>query len=231
MARERPSSGAGSSDAVHVPHLWEVVAGRMRTEILDGSLPPGSKLIETELADRFGTSRGPVREAIRELAREGLVAEVPRRGTLVSTLTARDLAEVYAIREGLELTASKAVIERAGDADLEKLAGPLEALDAARRAGADYAAIAEHDFAFHRGFVALAGNQRMTGINDTMLAQTALLLRAAAAANPTLRSGLERPVHQAMLAALRERDLRRARRAVEEHYRYAEERLFAQFEG
>ena len=84
----------------------------MRTAILDGTLPSGTKLVESELADRFGTSRGPVREAIRELAREGLVAELPRRGTVVSTLTARDLAEVYAVREGLELTASKAVIDR-----------------------------------------------------------------------------------------------------------------------
>ncbi len=204
---------------------------RVRTAILDGSLPAGAKLVESELADRFGTSRGPVREAIRELAREGLVAELPRRGTVVSTLTARDLAEVYAVREGLELTASKALIVRVSDTQLESLAEPLRAMEAARRAKADYAAIAEHDFAFHRRFVALAGNRRMTEIYDTMLAQTALLLRTAAEANPTLRSDLDRPVHRAILDALQSRDLRRAREAVEEHYRYAEERLFAQIAG
>ena len=116
---------------------------RMRSAILDGSLPAGAKLVESELADRFGTSRGPVREAIRELAREGLVAELPRRGTGVSTLTARDLAEVYAIREGLELTASKAVIDRVSDAQLNSLAEPLRAMESARRAKADYAAVVE----------------------------------------------------------------------------------------
>lgn len=214
---------------MRVPQLWEAVAERMRSVILDGSLPAGSKLIESELADRFGTSRGPIREAIRELAREGLVAELPRRGTVVSTLTARDLAEVYAIREGLELTASRAVIERASDNELGDLVEPLRAMEAARRKRADYAAVADHDFIFHRRFVGLAGNQRMEGINDAMLAQTALLLRTAADANPTLRSDLDRPVHDAMLDALRARDLRRAQEAVEEHYRYAEERLFAQF--
>ena len=62
-----------------------------------------------------------------------------------------------------------------------------------------------------------------------MLAQTALLLRTAAEANPTLRSDLDRPVHDAILEALRARDLPRAQAAVQEHYRYAEERLFAQF--
>lgn len=203
----------------------------MRSAILDGSLPAGAKLVESELADRFGTSRGPVREAIRELAREGLVAELPRRGTVVSTLTARDLAEVYAVREGLELTASKAVIDRVSDALLNSLAEPLRAMESARRAKADYAAVAEHDFAFHRRFVVLAGNRRMAGINDTMLAQSALLLRTAAAANPTLRSELDKPVHDAMLDGLQARDLGRAQAAVVEHYRYAEERLFAQFAG
>ena len=88
--------------AVTVP-LWESIAEFLRAAILSGELEPGSKLIETELAERFGTSRGPIREAIRELAREGLVTELPRRGTLVSTLTAHDLSEVYAVRQALEV--------------------------------------------------------------------------------------------------------------------------------
>ncbi len=209
--------------------MWEVVAERIRSEILAGTLTAGAKLIESELADRFGTSRGPVREAIRELAREGLVAELPRRGTVVSTLTARDLAEVYAIREGLELTASRSVIDRASDAQLTDLAGPLREMEAARQSSADYGAVAAHDFAFHRRLVALAGNRRMAAINDSMLGQTALLLRTAAESNPTLRSDLDRPVHDAILDALRARELDRAQEAVKEHYRYAEERLFAQF--
>jgi DNA-binding GntR family transcriptional regulator len=129
------------------------------------------------------------------------------------------------------LTASKALIARVSDAQLETLAEPLHAMEAARSAKADYATIAEHDFAFHRRLVALAGNRRMTEIYDTMLAQTALLLRTAAEANPTLRSDLDRPVHGAILDALQSRDVRLAREAVEEHYRYAEERLFAQISG
>jgi len=192
-------------------------------------LPPGAKLIETELAERFGTSRGPVREAIRELAREGLVAELPRRGTVVSTLTARDLAEVYAIREGLDLVAGKAVVSRASDAELRRLGEHLVAMDEASRPSGDYGKVAEHDFAFHRELVALAGNGRLSAIYDTMLSQTALLLRAAAAVNPTLRSEMERPVHWALLDSLVGRDHDRVRVAIDGHYRYAEERLFAQF--
>ena len=83
------------------PKLWEAVLQRLRNAILSGELGPGTKLIETDLAERFGTSRRPVRQAIRELMGEGLIVELPRRGTVVSTMTTRDLAEVYAIREAL----------------------------------------------------------------------------------------------------------------------------------
>src|SRR5439155_2242489 len=117
-----------TADRVHQPQLWEAVLERMRTAILAGDLAPGSKLVETELAERFGTSRGPVREAIRELAREGLVVELPRRGTVVTTLTARDLAEVYAVREALEVAASRSVIASAGDGELRGLERHLAAL-------------------------------------------------------------------------------------------------------
>ena len=77
--------------------LWEAVADQLRDEILEGRLAAGSRLVETELADRFGVSRGPVRDALRELARAGLAVDLPRRGTFVSSLTERDLLEVYDI--------------------------------------------------------------------------------------------------------------------------------------
>jgi DNA-binding GntR family transcriptional regulator len=211
---------------VRVPQLWEAVAERLRTEILSGALGAGTKLVETELAERFGTSRGPVREAIRELAREGLVVELPRRGTVVSTLSARDLTEVYAVREAIEAGASRAVVARARDDELAALEDHLVAFEA----GSDYLEAAVHDLAFHRGIVALAGNERMSAIYEQMLTQTMLLLRTAAEGNPTLRSGMRRSAHRDILDALLARAEKRARDTIEEHYRYAEERLFGALE-
>lgn len=210
-------------DPVRQPQLWETVAERMRSAIVAGELPAGTKLVETELAEQFETSRGPIREAIRELAREGLVVELPRRGTVVSTLSARDLAEVYAVREALEIGASGEVVARATDAELEALELHLLALEA----GPDYLVAAVHDLAFHRSIVALAGNTRMAAMYERMLTQTMLLLRAAADGNPTLRSTMRPSAHRDILGALRERNLPRARAAIEAHYRYAEERLYA----
>jgi DNA-binding GntR family transcriptional regulator len=213
--------------SVRLPQLWEAVAERLRSAILSGELAAGTKLVETELAAQFGTSRGPVREAIRELAREGLVAELPRRGTVVSTLSARDLTEVYAVREALEVGASRAVITRATDRQLAALEDQLDAFEA----GSDYLDAAVHDLAFHRRIVALGGNQRMAGIYDQMLAQTMLLLRMAAESIPTLRSSMRPSAHRDILAALVARDEDAARVAIEGHYSYAEERLFGAFEA
>jgi DNA-binding GntR family transcriptional regulator len=205
--------------------LWENIAELMRAAILSGEFEPGSKLIETELAERFGTSRGPIREAIRELAREGLVTELPRRGTLVSTLTAHDLSEVYAVREALEVAASRIVIARAGDEELRALEMHLIALESPPP-GAGYLDQAVHDLAFHRSLVALARNERMAVMYEQMLTQTMLLLRTAALENPSLRTDLRRAAHRDILRALRDRDESAAQAALEAHYRYAKERLF-----
>jgi DNA-binding GntR family transcriptional regulator len=205
--------------------LWENVALRIREAILSGDLAPGAKLIETELADRFGTSRGPIREAIRELAREGLVSELPRRGTQVSTLTAHDLSEVYAVREALEVSASQVVIAGASDDELHGLETHLLALESPAP-GAGYLDQAVYDLAFHRALVALARNQRMAAMYEQMLQQTMLLLRIAAQENPALRTDLRRAAHRRILDALLRRDEAAARAALGAHYRYAEERLF-----
>lgn len=212
MARGQPSSA-----------LWQAVAARMREDILAGRMSAGSKLTEADLAEAFGTSRGPVREAIRELAREGLVVELPRRGAIVSSLTARDLSEVYGVREALECGVAKVVIARADDEDLRALGGHLDALEAPE---GGYLDRSPHDVAFHRDYVALAGNHRMNAIGDQMLTQTMLLLRTAATDNPALRSDMRPAAHRAILAALLDRDEAAARAAIEAHYRYAEERLF-----
>src|SRR5512146_605958 len=156
--------------------LWEAVADQLRDEILDGRLAAGSRLIETELADRFGVSRGPVRDALRELARVGLAVDLPRRGTFVSSLTERDLLEVYEIRRAIEEAAVRLMIERAGAADVAKL---FDAVAATERAyeGDDLAAAWEADMAFHRTYCRLSGNGRLLELFDGLASQTVLLMR------------------------------------------------------
>jgi len=213
-------------DQVDQPQLWEIILGRMREAVLSGQLPAGSRLVERDLAARFGTSRGPIRDAIRELAREGLAVETPRRGTVVSTLTARDLTEVYLVRESLEAGACRAIIRGAATDEIQRLSAHLDAFDDAWSRGASFVEAAEHDVAFHRALVSLTGNRRLIAVYEQMLNTTVLLLRTAAEASSGLRVEIEPWVHRAILDALLARDADRVQAAVAEHYRVAEDRLF-----
>jgi DNA-binding GntR family transcriptional regulator len=208
-------------ESVHRPALWEAVLQGMRDAIQSGELPAGEKLVESDLAARFGTSRGPIREAVRELIREGLVVEYPRRGNIVATLTAQDLEEIYGIREMLDIGAAERFVEWGDDRVLRPLERHLDALEQSH----EYLKSRVHDLAFHRALVASMGNARMAAINEQMLTQTANLLHTAVAADPTLQSHVRPSSHRDILAALTRRDVEAARLAIGAHYRYAAELL------
>src|SRR5687767_5448174 len=78
------------------------IAERLRAAILDGEIPPGSQLVEATLADQFNVSRGPLREALRQLIEEGLLVTVPYTGTHVISLSVQDVHEIYSMRITLE---------------------------------------------------------------------------------------------------------------------------------
>lgn len=80
----------------------EHIAGRLRCAILSGELEPGAVLVETTLAERFSVSRAPLREALRQLAEEGLITTVPYTRTRVIDLTVRDVREIHSLRTTLE---------------------------------------------------------------------------------------------------------------------------------
>jgi DNA-binding GntR family transcriptional regulator len=206
--------------------LWEAVADRLRDEILDGRLAAGSRLVEAELADRFGVSRGPVRDALQELARTGLAVDLPRRGTFVSSLTEGDLSEVYVIRRAIEEAAVRLTIARATDADV---AGMFEALEAAEMAyGHDDLATAwDADMAFHRSYCRLSGNRRLLSLFDSLASQTVLLMRTTLDSHASLAWTPPVEVHRRIAQAIAVRDVAGATQAVGAHYQYTQDRLHA----
>ncbi|MEM7270808.1 MAG: GntR family transcriptional regulator [Pseudomonadota bacterium] len=94
-------------------------------EILDdidaGVFPPGARLLETDLAERFGVSRTPVREALRRLESQGVVAHEPRRGAVVASLDYNQLGELYAVREVMEGLAARLAARHASPAEIQLL--------------------------------------------------------------------------------------------------------------
>jgi DNA-binding GntR family transcriptional regulator len=108
--------------------LTEAIAGELREDIIAGKLRPGGKLWQDKLAERFDVSRIPIREALRQLAAEGLVVLHSHRSAVVAELTPEETAELLAIGGTLETLASRQGAERLGVDELEAMRETLEAM-------------------------------------------------------------------------------------------------------
>ena len=96
--------------------LEDRVVLHLRAEVLEGRLPDGTRLLDEVLSRELGVSRGPIRDALKVLAQEGLVEVIPRRGAYVRWVPSEDLREVVMIREGIEQVALRMAMARGQDA-------------------------------------------------------------------------------------------------------------------
>jgi DNA-binding GntR family transcriptional regulator len=141
----------------------ELLAESLRSAILEGQLAPGSRLVEQELAEQFNISRGPIREAIRILAAEGLADLRKNRGAIVASPNMDDVLEVYAIRMSLGAIAVQHLAHRAKVEDIdfstvEKLLAKL-AQSATRKSNAQ---MIHTDLQFQNELAELSGLPRIT---------------------------------------------------------------------
>ncbi|MHA7773805.1 GntR family transcriptional regulator [Roseibium sp. M-1] len=141
---------------------------QIRQLIFDGELAAGSDHLESELADRLGMSRTPVREATLMLAQQGLLEVRPRKGVRIATLSLKDMEEIYAILTELESLAAEEAAEKGyTEKDLAALKQSIEAMEEAlKREDRESWAIA--DDAFHTELVRLGGNSRVQSIVSMM---------------------------------------------------------------
>jgi DNA-binding GntR family transcriptional regulator len=144
--------------------LRDIVVGELRRRIIDGVYGPGDRLTEERLADDFGVSRNPVREAIRVLQAEGFLTAVPRRGAVVASMSVRDLEDLFDVREALEVLAARLAAERmdpAGAAMLDRLLAKASTTHGI----VDLAAL---NTQFHAAISALSGNTLLTGMMESL---------------------------------------------------------------
>lgn len=109
--------------------IREVAYETLKHAIITGEIPAGSRIVETEYADRLHISRTPLREALRKLERDGLVEYVVRRGVVVRAFTIADVEEIYTIRNALEMLTLPAIIQNATAEDIQRLRGMLAEMD------------------------------------------------------------------------------------------------------
>ncbi|AXK44183.1 GntR family transcriptional regulator [Brachybacterium saurashtrense] len=159
------------------PALSTVIADRLREMITSGVLAPGERLKEVELADSMAVSRGPVREAISELVREGLVESQRHRGARVITLDDADIEEIYSMRLAIERLAMERCAERISPSALDAMDDVIGRM---ARVPAD-AHDNEHvslDLEFHDLVYAAADHARLQRTWTTLRSQVSMFLNA-----------------------------------------------------
>lgn len=146
--------------------LRESITSAIRSKILTGELQPGVKLAEQKLAEEFGSSRAPIREALRQLEQEGMVEYSRNVGCSVRRVKPEDAYEIYLLRANLEMTALRYFDCKFPEEDLRTLRGILEEMRNVRPG--DLSQIVENDNRFHAVIVQRAGLPRLLKFWDDL---------------------------------------------------------------
>lgn len=182
----------------------------LRERILTGDLGAGERLNEVKLAEQYGISRSPVREAIQVLAAEGLVHLVAGRGAFVGGFDADEVRELGQVREAIECHAARLITERASESDIAELERSVDELEDT-----------DPDEDFHRVLLRLSRNSRLEQLGTSVAAQLRLA-RSRSAQRPG-RLAEAAAEHRQIIAAIRTGDVDRAAAAMRAHVSAATE--------
>lgn len=209
----------------HSIKLIEEIADQIKAKILSGAYPPGERLKQERLAEDFGVSRTPIREALSRLEAQGLVLQPLRRSAVVTKPSLRDVAESFQVRAELEGLTAKLAAGGISDADIARLQTGIEKwrakLDPAESGGGGRAlsgrqrAWRRFEAEFHAAVSAAAGNRNLERVLHDLMSGAVGAVAAASVSSldgARMRRHLER--HSAILDALQRRDRDGARAAM-----------------
>ena len=195
---------------------------KLRTMFLRGELVPGQPVVERDLARKLGVSRTPIREALADLTREGLIRTVGARARIVAEPSVRDISELYDLREMVEGMATRLLALRITEPLLKELRELAEGLDN------DALGVPE-DFRFHGLIVEHCGNGRLNRIADAIHIQWATFRFAETLQKrgvlPKRSNKNLKASHRAIIDAFERRDPDRAERAARDHIRELKQRV------
>lgn len=143
------------------PSLVDLAVERLRRMIIGGVLLPGDRVVENRLTVDLGISRPPLREALRILERDGLVRQLPRRGTIVTPLTLHDVYEIYSLRREYERMAIRLGVPVRDQSRLDRVRQALERMEATALAGDEELSLVERGVEFHTAVIGLSGHGRL----------------------------------------------------------------------
>lgn len=211
---------AHNSPSILVPQtkrsLSDDIVQRLREAIFGGELAPNERLREEILAERLGVSRGPIREALSELEREGLVIKLPNGRAVVARLTREDLDEVYSLRLALEQLATRQAAQNAEPAVLDEMQQVVTEITVAVARGITRQEAARLDVDFHDLIYKASKHRRLYQTWSTLRPQVHILLLNRYVAKDDFREYISME-HQYILNAICNRDEGRAVLLITEH--------------
>ncbi|MDP3937358.1 MAG: GntR family transcriptional regulator [Deltaproteobacteria bacterium] len=196
--------------------LRERVVESIREAIVRGNLKAGERLAESDVAQRFGISRTPVREAFRQLESEGFLVVAPRRGATVSPVTDRDVFEFYTIKGILEGYAARVAAERLTDREIRRMEELNNQLEEYADRGDVRACLRVHN-EFHEMFLRACGNEKLFKLVQSLVHQFQRF-RLSLSVTGKLKKSIEQ--HRAIVKAFEARDADLAERLVKENADY-----------
>jgi DNA-binding GntR family transcriptional regulator len=200
--------------SLSAPALYQQVAERLRNRIFAHELAPGAWVDEQTLAEQFGISRTPLREALKVLAAEGLVQLKPRRGCYVTEVSEQDLDEIFPVMAMLEGRCAQEATLKASAADLQRLSDLHAKLEEYAEAN-DADRFFEANQRFHSALQALAGNRWLGQLIDETRKFIKLTRRDSLNLEGRLRQSLIE--HRGILAAVQCRNAEDAGRLMHDH--------------
>ena len=203
------------------------VYDRLRDEILNCRIPPGAQIFEQDLANRFGISKSPVREALLRLRQQGLVEVKARSGYRVSPMSVTEVNEMYEMRIMYETTCAALAIAHAGEEEIAR----LEVFRNAPQC-TDVAEWTALNRRFHMELAAICGNDRLARTAAEFIDQfTRFTHVSLSRLRQPLRLEKLFEEHAAIVAAIRERDRRRAQSILKSHIETSRRRILDALSG
>lgn len=187
---------------------------QLSDQILNGKYKPGDSLVETKLAKELGVSRTPVREALRQLEQEGLVASIPNKGVFVRGISAQDIEDIYAVRALIEGLAARWAAEKITEEELKSLKEILDLMEFYTQKG-DMDRVSELDTQFHALIYSASKSKTLCLVLGNLhhFVQKARIgsVKVPGRANKTLSE------HRAIVQAFESREPNAAEAALTEH--------------
>lgn len=186
----------------------------LKTEIIKGSLKPGTKLSEGKIAEQMGVSRTPVREALKELSAEGFVKMNPNQAVVISNASVEDVQEVLQIRVVLEGLAARLATKMISEEEIKELEKYQKQMEYYAKKD-DVLAFGEMDAEFHELILNVCGNNRLIQIRKNLSDQAHRYRIRSLSIPGRLKYSLKE--HQEIVEALKRKDAEQADRLSRKH--------------